>query len=99
MNECLKTFESCIKAICIEAVGLQRNDTINRLIEIVFDQGLVPAFMQSHFSGLRSTLEAGVPTARKIRAWTGGKYNPRSRIHGRIRPSLDRVKHSVFGKS
>lgn len=39
-------------------------DTINRLIAIVFDKGLIPDFMQSHFSGLRSTLEAGIPAVR-----------------------------------
>lgn len=65
MNECLKAFESCIKAIC-ERRGWDYNetDTIKRLIAIVFDKELIPDFMQSHFSGLRSTLEAGVPTIR-----------------------------------
>ena len=65
MNECLKAFESCIKAICGQR-GWDYNDgdTINRLIAIVFDKELIPDFMQSHFSGLRSTLEAGVPTLR-----------------------------------
>ena len=65
MNECLKAFESCIKAICGQR-GWDYNDgdTINRLIAIVFDKELIPDFMQSHFSGLRSTLEVGVPTLR-----------------------------------
>ena len=65
MNECLKAFESCIKAIC-EKRGWNYNetDTISRLIGIVFDKELIPTFMQSHFSGLRSTLESGVPTLR-----------------------------------
>ena len=65
MNECLKAFESCIKAICEERWWkYNETDTINRLIAIVFDKELIPDFMQSHFSGLRSTLEAGVPTLR-----------------------------------
>ena len=65
MNECLKALESCIKAIC-EKRGWNYNetDTISRLIGIVFDKELIPTFMQSHFSGLRSTLESGVPTLR-----------------------------------
>ena len=65
MNECLKAFESCIKAICKKRRWYyNETDTINRLIAIVFDKKLIPDFMQSHFSGLRSTLEAGVPTVR-----------------------------------
>ena len=65
MNECLKAFESCIKAICEQRRwDYNDGDTINRLIAIVFDKELIPDFMQSHFSGLRSTLEAGVPTLR-----------------------------------
>ncbi len=65
LNECLKAFESCIKSIC-RTTGWAYNDgdTINRLIGIIFDKELIPPFMQSHFSGLRSTLEAGVPTIR-----------------------------------
>ena len=42
-----------------------------RLIEIVFDKKLIPTFMQSHFSGLRSVLEAGVPTARNRQSGHG----------------------------
>ena len=35
-----------------------------KLIDIIFAKGLVPDFMQSHFTALRSTLESGVPTVR-----------------------------------
>ena len=69
MNECLKAFESCIKAIC-EQRGWDYNetDTINRLIAIIFEHGLIPDFMESHLSALRkalrNTLESGVPTVR-----------------------------------
>ena len=65
LNDCLKAFESCIKAICKER-GWHHTEraTANSLINIVFDEGLIPAFMQSHFTGLRSTLESGVPTVR-----------------------------------
>ena len=72
MNECLKAFESCIKAIC-EARWWKYNetDTISRFIAIVFDKELIPTFLQSHFSGLRSTLEAGVPTIRNRQSGHG----------------------------
>lgn len=76
MNECLKAFESCIKAICTKRRwAYNKTGTINHLIGIVFDQGLIPTFMQSHFSGLRSTLEAGVPTARNRQSGHGQGAN------------------------
>lgn len=34
------------------------------LLETCFNNEIIPAFWQSHFSALRSTLESGVPTAR-----------------------------------
>ena len=65
LNDCLKAFESCIKVICKERKwSYHEKGTVKHLIKIVFDKELIPAFMQSHFSALRSTLEAGVPTIR-----------------------------------
>lgn len=65
LNECLKAFESCLKVICKKREwAYNEKDTSKHLIKIVFDNELIPTFMQSHFSGLRSTLEAGVPTIR-----------------------------------
>ena len=65
MNDCLKAFESCIKAICDRRSWIyNKRDTCNRLIAIIFDHKLIPDFMESHFSGLRSALESGVPTLR-----------------------------------
>ena len=75
MNDCLKAFESCIIAIC-EARGwdYDNRDTIKPLIDIIFDNELIPNFMDSHFTGLRkavdvrkglrTALESGVPTLR-----------------------------------
>ena len=65
VNNCLKAFESCLKVICKKrGWNYTEKDTANRLIAIVFDKGLIPPLMQSHFSGLRSALESGVPTFR-----------------------------------
>ena len=75
MNDCLKAFESCIKAICKKRRWPYNDrDTINPLIAIIFDHKLIPDFMESHFTGfrkaldvrkgLRSALESGVPTLR-----------------------------------
>ena len=72
LNDCLKTFESCLKSICNErgwAYGAK--DTANRLINIVLKNELIPEFMESHLSGLRSALEAGVPTLRNQLAGHG----------------------------
>ena len=65
LNDCLKAFESTIKSICTQR-GWEFNsgDTAKRLIDIVFEHELIPSFMQTHFTALRSTLEAGVPTVR-----------------------------------
>ena len=48
LNECLKAFESCIKAICKKRKwDYNATDTASRLIEIVFEHGLIPTFVQS----------------------------------------------------
>ena len=65
LNECLKAFESTMKAICHKRkwpYGL--NDTAKTLIGICGKNNLFPVFMENHLTGLRMTLEAGVPTAR-----------------------------------
>jgi hypothetical protein len=65
LNECLKAFESTMKAICKKrrwAFGA--NDTANKLIEVCLREGLIPALIQSHVTGFRSTLESGIPAVR-----------------------------------
>ena len=65
LNDALKAFESCLKAICDErGWAYTEKDTASRLLSIVFDEKLIPDFMKSHFSALRSVLESGVPTIR-----------------------------------
>ena len=69
INNCLNAFESCLKVICQkQGWTYGTKDTANRLISIIFDNELIPPLMQSHFSGLRSALESGVPTIRNN--WT-----------------------------
>ena len=73
LNECLKAFESCLKTICKKR-NWQYDDkrsTVKDLIQIVFDNELIPTFMQSHFSALKSTLESGLPTARNRQSGHG----------------------------
>jgi hypothetical protein len=65
LNDCLKAFESTMKAICAKrGWTFQPTDTAKTLLEVIFKNDLIPSFMQSHFTALRSTLEAGVPTVR-----------------------------------
>jgi hypothetical protein len=65
LTECLKALESLMKGICTKrGWKFNPNGTASVLLQTLFDKGLVPTFWQQHFSALRSTLEAGVPTAR-----------------------------------
>ena len=65
VNNCLNAFESCLKIICKKRRwAYKEKDGSQRLIKNIFDHGLIPPLMQSHFSALRSTLESGVPTVR-----------------------------------
>ena len=64
--DCLKSFESTMKSICDKRGWSYdpKKDTASKLIEILFKKKLVPDYMQSHFTSLRSTLESGVPAVR-----------------------------------
>jgi hypothetical protein len=65
LNECLKAFESTMKAICVKRHwALKPNDTAKVLIDVCLQNKLVPDLIQSHTSALRSTLESGIPTVR-----------------------------------
>ena len=65
LNECLKAFESTMKAICAKRNwSYDQNDTASKLINVCFANNLVPNFLQSEFAALRTILESGVPTAR-----------------------------------
>ncbi len=62
---CLKAFESVMKAICEKHKwAYARGDTAERLLAICFSYHLIPSYLQSHYSSLRSNLESGVPTVR-----------------------------------
>ncbi|MBZ8120559.1 MULTISPECIES: STM4504/CBY_0614 family protein [Bacillus cereus group] len=71
--EALKSFESTMKTIC-DKKGYTYNkgsDTAQKLITVLFDNNLIPEYMRNHFSGLRATLEAGLPTVRNKQAGHG----------------------------
>lgn len=65
INEALKAFESTMKGVCeVRKWNYPPTATAKTLLEILFEKELVPAALQNHFSALRTTLEAGVPTVR-----------------------------------
>ena len=65
MSNALKAFESTMKAICDEnSWGYKESDTAKSLVKTVLDNELVPRYMETHFAGLRNTLEVGLPTVR-----------------------------------
>ncbi|MEY2305828.1 STM4504/CBY_0614 family protein, partial [Bacillus tropicus] len=71
--EALKSFESTMKTIC-DKKGYPYNkgsDSAKKLISVLFDNNLIPEYMRHHFSGLKTTLENGLPTVRNKQAGHG----------------------------
>lgn len=65
LNECLKAFESTMKAICkLKKWKYSEKDTAKTLIDVCLSSQLIPTFLQSEFSSLRAALEGGIPTVR-----------------------------------
>jgi AbiJ N-terminal domain 4 len=63
--DALNSFESTIKSICdVRGWEYSKTATAQKLIEVIFTKELIPKYLQTHFSSLRSVLEAGVPTVR-----------------------------------
>lgn len=72
LNECLKSFESMMKAICIKrGWPLGGKETASGLIKVCLERELIPAFWQTQFTSLRSLLESAVPTGRNNLAGHG----------------------------
>jgi hypothetical protein len=65
LNECLKAFESTMKAICTKRNwAFNPTDTAKELIDVCLKNGLIPPLIQSHVGGVRAALESGIPTIR-----------------------------------
>ena len=63
--DCLKSFESLMKAICDKHKwSYSQDDTAKKLVSVCLDNNLIPAYLQNQFSSLRALLESGVPTIR-----------------------------------
>jgi hypothetical protein len=65
LNECLKAFESTMKAICTKRKwAFKPTDTASALIDVCVKNDLIPSLIQSHIGGVRAALESGIPTIR-----------------------------------
>jgi hypothetical protein len=65
LNECLKAFESTMKAICTKRNWTFRaTDAAKELIDVCLKNNLIPSLIQSHIGGVRAALESGIPTVR-----------------------------------
>jgi hypothetical protein len=78
LNDCLKAFESTMKAICDKRGWAYdpKTTTAKPLIDIMFTNGLVPSFWQTQLGSLRSLLESSVPTGRNKLAGHGQGSTP-----------------------
>jgi len=65
LNECLKAFESTMKAICTKRRwAFKQTDAAKELIDVCLKKDLIPPLIQSHIGGVRAALESGIPTIR-----------------------------------
>lgn len=65
LNDALKAFESTMKAICSKRRWKYGpTDTAKPLLDLCFQNNLIPAYLQNHYASLRAGLEGGVPTVR-----------------------------------
>jgi len=79
LNECLKSFESVLKAICDKNNWTyNQNDTANKLITICFENSLIPDYLKSQFTSLQSLFTSGVPTIRNRNSGHGQGVEQRS---------------------
>jgi hypothetical protein len=75
----VKALESTLKAICdVRGWKYEKTDAVKALLDVVFENGLVPLELQTHFGGLRSALVSGLPTIgnRMTRHGQGSQVKP-----------------------
>jgi hypothetical protein len=75
--EALKAFESTMKSICAKRKWSHPpTATAKELMKVLFDEGLVPPMLESHFSNLRVAMESGLPTIRNKTSGHGQGPSP-----------------------
>lgn len=79
-----------LKIICKEkAWAYSQNDTARKLIQICFQNGLVPSFTQNQFTSLQNVIESGVPTIRNKLGGHGQGQVPQKVDDGMTRYALN----------
>lgn len=79
--DALKAFESTMITICDSHGWIYPSGpTAKQLINMLLVNELIPQYMQDHISGLRKTLEAGLPTVRNKLGGHGQGKDPR-KVH------------------
>jgi hypothetical protein len=74
---CLKAFESTMKTICdTQGWNYQPGDPAKKLINVCFQNNLIPIYLQDQFSSLRQNLESGIPTVRNKNGGYGQGSQP-----------------------
>jgi hypothetical protein len=77
ITDALKAFESVMKTICKrKGWEVADNATAKPLINTLYENGLIPASLQTQFSSLRATLESGLPTVRNKNSGHGQGEKP-----------------------
>lgn len=78
LTECCKAFESVLKVVAAkEKWPVNETDPASKLLQAAFANGLIPAYLQSEFDGLRAVLQSGVPTVRNKSSGHGTGVTPR----------------------
>lgn len=63
--DCCKALESTLKIICqINGWDIKPKDGASRLIDKCLKNGLLPSYLETQFTSLKSVLESGIPTIR-----------------------------------
>jgi hypothetical protein len=75
--EAYKAFESTMKIICTKRKwSFDKAKGAADLVKVCLDEGLIPPYWQTHFSGLRSVLESAISTPRNKQAGHGAGAQP-----------------------
>lgn len=79
LAESLKALESVLKVICESRGWAATSERLvaSKLISRVFENELLPIYLQSEFTSVRALLESGVPTVRNREAGHGRGSAPR----------------------
>jgi hypothetical protein len=79
--DCCKCFESTMKVICTRRKWkFDPKATVKDLVNVCLSNGLIPAYWQTHFNGLRSVLESAISTPRNRQAGHGAGVGPSPEI-------------------